>query len=91
MNAFVHGLRTDLQKHVFLNRPRSFAEAENLARLMYVASKSSNDEMSEMKQIMTGILEIVKKQSSKPESSPTINAIPTSFNSPTQSLPQNII
>ena len=33
MNIFINGLSDDLKTHVILNQPKTFAEAENLARL----------------------------------------------------------
>ena len=40
MNIFVNGLRADIINHVLLNQPKTFAEAENLARLRDSLSKS---------------------------------------------------
>ena len=41
MNIFINGLSTDLKNHVILNQPKTFAEAENLARLRDAVLKAS--------------------------------------------------
>ena len=41
MNIFINGLNSELKSHVILNQPKSFSEAENLARLRDAVSKSS--------------------------------------------------
>ena len=41
MNIFINGLSEDLKTHVVLNQPKTFAEAENLARLRDSVTKSS--------------------------------------------------
>ena len=41
MNIFINGLNGELKSHVILNQPKSFLEAENLARLRDAVSKSS--------------------------------------------------
>eukprot|EP00794_Sanderia_malayensis_P016316 gene16316-biopygen11996 len=40
MNIFISGLSQELKNHVVLNQPETFAEAENLARLMEAVSQS---------------------------------------------------
>ena len=46
MNIFVNGLRADIKNHVLLNQPKTFAEAENLARLRDSVSKSFGQTVS---------------------------------------------
>ena len=41
MNIFVNGLNDAIKTHVLLNQPKTFAEAENLARLRDSVSKTS--------------------------------------------------
>ena len=41
MNIFVNGLAPELKSHVVLNQPKTFSEAENLARLRDAVYKSS--------------------------------------------------
>ncbi len=43
MNIFISGLSTEIKNHVILNQPKSFAEADNLARLRDAVSKSSRE------------------------------------------------
>ena len=40
MNIFINGLSAELKNHVVLNQPKTFTEAENLARLRDAVSKS---------------------------------------------------
>ena len=40
LNIFINGLQNDLKSHVILNQPKTFAEAENLARLRDSVSKT---------------------------------------------------
>ena len=49
MNAFINGLCEDTKNHVILSQPKSFAEAENLARLREAVSKTSSSPFSEAK------------------------------------------
>ena len=46
MNAFINGLCEDTKNHVILSQPKSFAEAENLARLREAVSKTSSSPFS---------------------------------------------
>ena len=41
MNGFINGLRDDVKNHVISNQPKSFTEAENLARLREAVSRNS--------------------------------------------------
>ena len=41
MNVFINGLCDEIKNHVILNQPKSFAEAENLARLREAVFKNS--------------------------------------------------
>ena len=41
MNVFINVLCDEIKTHVILNQPKSFAEAENLARLREAVSKNS--------------------------------------------------
>ena len=41
MNVFINGLNNEIKTHVILNQPKSFAEAENLARLRHAVANST--------------------------------------------------
>ena len=41
MNVFINGLNNEIKTHVILNQPKSFAEAENLARLRNAVGNST--------------------------------------------------
>ena len=45
MNIFINGLKGDLKSHVILNQPKSFAEADNLARLRNAVNFSAGGQM----------------------------------------------
>ena len=46
MNVFINGLCDEIKNHVILNQPKSFAEAENLARLREAVSRNSGGSSS---------------------------------------------
>ena len=86
MNIFVNGLRADIKNHVLLNQPKTFAEAENLARLRDSVSKSFGQTVStpstqeqrikELEGQVNLLLELTSPRRSNPSSSgPSLNAL----------------
>ena len=46
MNVFINGLSDDIKNHVILNQPKTFADADNLARLRDAVSSNSGGRTS---------------------------------------------
>ncbi len=82
MNIFINGLVEDIKSHVILNQPKSFSEAENLARLRDSVRKTSNassalsvanpqdQKIKELEGQINLLLSIAKQKNSAPDSQP---------------------